>query len=237
MSKTSHAVMVAALVVWGALPAAAQSRISPVNNAPVDRHIDVPAVSTLNQPPNQVNGLFADSACGLCPSGQQSIADNFVINSAGGSFRVEQLVTWGGYFPAPGTPNVTDTFTIRILNSAGTLPGSTVLFSVTGIPASTRVATGVVLFGVQEFMFTFNLAAPPTLPNGTYWIEIFNSTAANAGEDFFWETGNLDATHGVLNGAFATATPGATWSVNPGESAIQINGTDQPVELQGFSVE
>jgi hypothetical protein len=193
-------------------------------------------VSTLNQAPNGVNGFFADSACSLCGTGQQSIADNFVINAPGGSFRVEQLVTWGGYFPAPGTPNTTDSFSILIHNNTANLPGA-VVFSVLGIPASSRVMTGIILFGVNEWMFTWNLAAPPVLPNGTYWIEIFNSTATNPNEDFFWETGNLDPVHGVANGAFATATPGVAWNTNPGESAIQINGTEQPVELQGFSVE
>jgi hypothetical protein len=239
MSMTARgsriAIGAAILASMAALPAGAQDKISRVNNRPVVRHIFVPEVLTLNQPPNQVNGFFADSACSNCATGAQSIADNFIVNATP-AFRVDQIVMWGGYFPG-NVANTTDVFSIFIHSDAGGLPGA-VVFSVTGIQASTRAMTGIVLFGVNEWMFTFNLAAPPTLAPGTYWVEIFNNTTANPGNDFFWETGNLDGTHGIADGAFATAAPGVTWMANPGsDSAVQINGTVVPVELQTFTVE
>src|SRR5690606_6999157 len=36
----------------------------------------------LDQAPNQVNGLFIDVTCGLCGTGQQSIAENFVVTAS-----------------------------------------------------------------------------------------------------------------------------------------------------------
>jgi hypothetical protein len=220
-----------------ALAASQAAKISPTNGAPIVRQYKSPSgTDTLNQAPNGVNGYFSDPNCQLCPTGQQAMADNFVINAGGGSFQLNQITTWGGYFPG-NTPNATDDFDILIHNNAGGLPGATIIFSVTGIPATTRVPTGVVLFGVDEYIYTFDLAAPPTLPNGTYWIEIINNTAPTPGVDYFWETGNLDPTNGILGGAFSTSAPGSAWNPNPDDQATILTGTPVPVELQEFSVE
>jgi hypothetical protein len=219
-----------------ALAAAQATKVSPKDNPPMDRQARVPGGDILlNQQPNAVNGFFNDSDCQLCPTGQQSIADNFVVNSPAGSVTLNQITTWGGYFPG-NTPNATDDFDILIHNNAGGLPGPTIVFSVLNIPATTRATTGVILFGVDEYIFDFILAAPPSLPNGTYWLEIFNNTAPTPGVDFFWETGNLDGTNGVLNAAFAQQTPGTAWLSNPGENAVVLTGVI-PVTLQDFSIQ
>ncbi len=213
------------------------AKISPKNAAPIVRQFKVPGGTTLiNQAPNGVNGYFADPDCQLCGTGQQSMADNFVVNAPGGSFQLNQIVVWGGYFPG-NTPNATDDIDILIHNNAGGLPGPTVLFSLSGIQATSRVATGVVLFGVDEYIYTFDLAAPPTLPNGTYFIEIFNNTAPTPGVDWFWETGNLDPVNGIASAAFAFETPGVLWNANPDDQSMVLSGTPVPVELQSFSIE
>ena len=60
---------------------------------------------------------------------------------------------------------------------------------------------------------------------GTYWIEIYNNSVESA--NFFWETGNLDPTNGIAGSAWATATPGVTWTLDPAtELSIQISGDD-----------
>lgn len=228
--------IVASMAAGDAFAAAQAAKISPVNGKRVKRTAKVPGGDVLlDQQPNGVNGYFNDSDCQLCPSGQQSIADNFVIASPTGNATLNTITTWGGYFPG-NTPNATDSFSIFIKNNVGGLPGPTVLFSVTNIPATNRAMTGIILFGVDEWIFDFTLAAPPTLPNGTYWLEIFNTTAPTPGVDFFWETGNTDPTHGIPAGAFSQSTPGATWFSNPDDQSVVLTGTI-PVTLQEFSVQ
>ncbi len=75
-------------------------------------------LSFLNQAPNQVNGLFADSS--LCDlwSFQQSVAENFNVVAAGPTYGITEIKLWGGYFPE-NIPNTTDDFTILIHSDAG----------------------------------------------------------------------------------------------------------------------
>lgn len=238
--KASKALLLGlAAVAWmtasDALAAQKAAKISPRDNPPIVRQVRVPGGDVLlDQQPNAINGFFNDSDCQLCPTGQQSMADDFIVSVP--SVQLNQIVMWGGYFPG-NVPNAIDDFDILIHNNSGGLPGPTILFSVSGIQATSRVATGVVLFGVDEYMFTFDLAAPPTLPTGTYWLEIFNNTAPNPGNDMFWETGNLDPTNGTTDAAFAQQTPGTSWLTNPGlEQSAVLTGTI-PVTLQEFSIE
>jgi len=185
----------------------------------------------LNQAPNQVNGLFADSS--FNGALQQSIAENFIVTTAGPAYGITQIVMWGGYFPE-NIPNATDDFTIRIHTDAGGSPGP-VIYARYNLQATTRATTGVMLFGVNEYIFTFNLATPCMIAStGTYWIEIYNNSTSSSA--FFWETGNHDATNGIMGSAWTTTTPGVTWNLDPATNlSIQINGdTNVPVELASF---
>ncbi|KAB2962009.1 MAG: hypothetical protein F9K16_10260 [Thermoanaerobaculia bacterium] len=176
----------------------------------------------LNQAPNQVNGLFADSTCERCGTGQQSIAENFTLAAPA---TIGQITFWGGYFNTD-TPLATDVLRVLVHADASGLPGA-VVYDESNV-ASTRVQTGVILFGVHEWEFTLTLAAPVNLTPGTYWVEIFNNTAGNP-DDFFWETGNLDPTHGLAGSGWTTATPGVAWNFDGAtDMAIQIDGPASP---------
>ncbi|HLG33190.1 MAG TPA: T9SS type A sorting domain-containing protein [Ignavibacteriaceae bacterium] len=185
----------------------------------------------LDQVPNGVNGFFADSS--FNGTNQQSIADNFAVAVAGPTYGITEIVFWGGYFPE-NIPNPTDDFTIILHSDAGGSPGP-VIYARYDLQGS-RATTGVVLFGVDEYVFTFDFSASPMIiaSTGTYWIEIYNNSTASSA--FFWETGNLDVTHGVAGNNFAVETPGVTWLGNTGnDQAIQINGDNAvPVELVSF---
>jgi uncharacterized repeat protein (TIGR01451 family) len=185
------------------------------NVTPQDRGLTL----LLDQAPNQTNGLFADADCGLCGTGQQSIADNFILTD---TYTIEEIIIWSGYFPGNSQP--VDDIDVIFHANAGTLPGAAVSTE-TNVPA-TRVQTGVILFGVNEWMTTLTLANPVELTAGTWWVEIFNNTAGNA-DNYFWEVGNLDPVHGILNDSFAFQTPGVTWNTgNPlADNAIQIYGS------------
>jgi hypothetical protein len=172
--------------------------------------------------------------CEGCASGQQSIADNFIVPIEG--FVAETITFWGGYFPL-NVPLPVDDIDVIFHSDAGGFPGA-VLCTYTGVVPTSRIDTGVDLFGVDEFIFVLDFD-PCVLPGGsTVWVELFNNTGAD-GQSFFWETGDLDPVNGVLNNAFAQQTPGAAWLAgNPiSEVAFQVGGVLVPVELQTISVE
>jgi hypothetical protein len=183
-------------------------------------------VTFLDQAPNQVNGLFADSDCELCPTLQQTIADNFTANVTNGTTCITELVIWGGYYPED-IPNATDDFTFIFHENNAGQPGA-VITSFSGVQAASRVQTGVVIFGTHEYMFTFDFSATPiTLPQGsaTYWLELYNNSVESG--NFYWETGNLDGTHGVLGSAWYTTTPGTAWNLDGAtDLSVIINGDD-----------
>ena len=178
----------------------------------------------LDQVPNQVNGIFVDAGCDIC-AGAQTLADNFALEA---TTTLEQIVMWSGYF-STDTPIDPDHIRVLIHQDAAGLPG-TVVFDESDV-AYTRVQTGVILFGVHEWMHTLTLSPFATLPPGNYWLEIFNDTGFGT-DDFFWETGNVDTMgRGLFDAAWAVEAPGVNWIFPNGyEQALQIIGTIAPVE-------
>ncbi|MEZ5313619.1 MAG: hypothetical protein R2862_08200 [Thermoanaerobaculia bacterium] len=163
----------------------------------------------LVQAPNQSNGLFSDANCAACGTGQQSIAEDFVLAA---DATIGQIVMWGGYFPGNQIPNPADSFTVIFHSDSASLPGGSVA-SETLVPTS-AVTTGVTLFGVSELEIVFDIT-PVALTAGTYWVEIFTNSTGTT-DQFFWEVGNLDGTNGRLNNAFSFSAPGAAWNTgNP----------------------
>jgi hypothetical protein len=99
--------------------------------------------------------------------------------------------------------------------------------TLTGVQATTRTQTGIILFGTHEYMFTFDLSATPIMvpTAGTYWLELFNNSVESG--NFYWETGTLDATNGILGSAWYTTTPGTSWNLDGAtDLSLQINGDD-----------
>ena len=181
----------------------------------------------LDQEPNQLNGLFADETCAQCPTGQQTIADNF--NYTGNFNGITEIVIWGGYFPED-IPNLTDQFTLILHADDGGQPGA-VIETFTNLQATSRVQTGIVLFGTHEYMFTFDFNDPIYLPGpATYWIELFNNSTESG--SFYWETGYLDTTNGIEGCAADSYIPATSWSPDPSDMSILIGNVDRiPVEL------
>jgi uncharacterized repeat protein (TIGR01451 family) len=192
---------------------------SNVSGNPVTPAGSIMADILLDQPPNQSNGIFADASCDLC-GGAQVLAENFVLGS---SVNVGQIVFWTGYFPTD-TPIDPDEITVIFHEDAGGLPGAA-LYTESNI-AYDRVQTGVILFGVQEWMHTLTLATPVALGPGTYWVEIYNDTGFGT-DDMFWEVGDLDPANGIAGQAFAFEAPGSSWFYDPeADMAIQLIGAE-----------
>ncbi len=179
----------------------------------------------LDQAPNQLNGIFSDCLCVACASGAQVLADNFVVTAASPTFGITEIVMWGGYYPE-NIPNTTDDFTITIFEDAAGAPG-TVFYTASGLVPTTRATTGIILFGVDEYICTFDYSASPIMipTNGTYHIQISNNSVESG--SFFWEVGDLDAVNGIIGQSWAPECFPVTWNYDSAtDMAIQINGDD-----------
>jgi len=174
------------------------------------------ASTLLDQIPNQDNGLFSDAGCDNCSTGAQAIAENFTLSEGK---AIGQIVFWTGYY-STDTPIDPDNLTVIFHSDDAGLPGANIYVE-TNVDYE-RVQTGVVLFGVHEWMHTLTLASPVILAPGNYWIEIYNNTGTGT-DDFFWETGDLDPVNGLTGSVWAATVPGSGWNYDGAtELSIQL---------------
>ena len=90
------------------------------------------------------------------------------------------------------------------------------------LAATTKTATGVVLFGVSEYEYTIDLDPNLVLATGSYFVEIYNDTTA-VSDAWFWEAGNLDICAGIVGQAWTTTLPEEPWNYDPGtDMALDI---------------
>ena len=168
-----------------------------------------PVLGCISQPPSAENGYFADYDY------PQWMADNFMLGSA---TDIYGFSFYGGYFSSD-TPMDVDDFTLYIRSDAGGVPGASV-FELHNIPATTRAQTGVILFGVHEWVYQICFGAFNLGP-GTYWVEINNATFGNP-DVWFWETGTLDPINGIEGSAWNTASDAGPWNTQPGNLAFTL---------------
>ncbi len=176
-------------------------------------------VRCFDQPPNQLSAAASDVDCGdpfFCPTGIEVLAEQVVLAAAE---SIDALRFWGGYFPddAGGGDPPADDFTVKIRENAGVLPGAVIRKVHIG-PATSRVETGVILSGgtadFREFEYVIDLEPNQDLEPGIYWVEIYNDTSAGPpGDDWFWETGDLDAAAGLAGIASSVDLPNSAGKV------------------------
>jgi hypothetical protein len=167
------------------------------------------------QSPNQSNGIFSDIDCDFCSGDIQILAEQFIIWE---ETTVVGVNCWGGYYPSD-VPTDEDAFTLIFRNNAGGLPGAEI--AKFGPLAGSRSQTGVVLFGVHEYLHEVTVSQAFT--PGTYWIELYNDTTGST-ESWFWEAGNLNTGEGVAGQAY-------TFNEYPLESWSFDSSTDMAYEL------
>jgi hypothetical protein len=143
-------------------------------------------------------------------------ADQFVLTSGA---TIGEIRMWGGYFPGNDPGPGDDMTVIFHADGGGGVPGA-VISSETGVPTS-RITTGVVLYGVDEYLLSLSLQDHISLNAGTYWVQIYNNTAGTA-DSFFWETGTLDTVNGLPGLAYATTLPPVPWYVVAGDLAFEL---------------
>ncbi len=157
----------------------------------------------ISQLPNQVNGIFSDVDCNSCGTGIQVLAEQFILTE---ETTIGSMRAWVGFYPGDSDP--ADDMTVIFRADDGGVPGAA-MSTQTGVP-TTRVQTGVVLFGVHEWDATLTLA-PVTLGAGVWWVEMYGNTAGN-GDTMFWEVGDLDTVNGIIGQAWTTTVPEEPWN-------------------------
>ncbi len=160
----------------------------------------------LNQPPDQLGYNGAD------PAIPETLAENFILTSPA---VITQIRIWGVYI---GT-NPIDNFSVIFHSDAAGRPG-TAISTENNVPVS-RNTTGLLVFGLTEYVYTLTLSSPVSLTPGTYWVEIYNSPGPDA--TFFWESGTLDGVNGISGSAGSHTVPAGTWYSDSGDLAIIIN--------------
>ncbi|MFN7973831.1 MAG: Ig domain-containing protein [Acidobacteriota bacterium] len=176
----------------------------------------------LYQPPNGVNAYTSDAECDNCGFQGQSIAENFVVSTGGAGYTASAVTVWG-IFAFGNLPTSADSFTVIFHQDAGGVPGANVCSF--GPLAGTRTATGNTVVGFDEYQHVINLPGGCTLPDGTYWVEVFNDTSVDPlnADDWYWETGTQDPVHGLQFFAYDFQTPGASWNnSNPTDDALAV---------------
>jgi hypothetical protein len=170
----------------------------------------------LDQEPNASNGYFSEQNCALC--GQPQVLAEDVTLAV--PIEICDLNLTGGYFPT-NNPGTGDAFTVRIMGDAGGIPDTgNVIYN---LPVtSTRVMTGNVLFGVDEWYHTITLSGTVVLPAGKLWMEVYNNTTSTP-DDWFWEVGDL-AAGGSAGSGFAFEAPGVNWNLQGVDLATRLCG-------------
>lgn len=174
---------------------------------------DASAITLLDQQPDQVTGLFADSTGATAPA--QRVADDFTLSDTS---TIESISFWGGYYP--NELSTTDNFTIQIFSDDAANPGG--LLMETTFSTLDRAMTGNVLFGVSEYeydgMLTDSFVA---MAGTTYWLSLTNDTGGVAtGDSWFWESSSDGG-----NEARWSGDEGATWNLQPNGLSFVLNGT------------
>jgi PEP-CTERM motif len=146
------------------------------------------------------NGFISDTD--FPPAGQFS-ADDFTL-TAGANVITD--VHWTGLYAFSNTPTQPDNFTIQFFANAAGAPAVTPFLSLSvGNPG--RTDTGVnTSFGADIFAYSVNVAPITLAPNTTFWLSIFNNTAADTNDDWFW--GMQDA----VGNSFTRTDPALAWS-------------------------
>jgi hypothetical protein len=146
------------------------------------------------------------------------VADDFSLASGA---NVITGVHWTGlYFPS-NTPTQPDNFTIQLFADVAGSPAVAPFLSLNiGDPG--RIDTGLDLTGSDLFAYSASVAPIVLAPNTVFWLSIFNSTAADSDDNWFW------AMQDALGNSFARENPNDPWALQ-----VPPVGNRQDFQLTG----
>jgi hypothetical protein len=163
------------------------------------------------------------------------VAEDFVLAEAQ---TITAFTLWGAYLPT-NTPVASDSFTLKIYEDAGGLPGAMLYWG--GVTA-VRTETGQSIDVFDEYKYELTLDSPQFLVAGTYFVEILNNTVGST-ESFLWEYGGIDAQFGLDGAVFAAmARSGRNWVRQPGmnmafEVVVAVGCPCGDIDLSGGNVD
>ena len=225
-------VAAAALSVVALAAAVDPHRVPAQPQPPMVGQVETGAATWLTQPPDQLFTLVSDAGCDICGGSAQVLADNFAMSSGGIGVDISQAIVWGGYYLGTWPPAAN--FEVVFHTDSAGMPGD-VVCQASVLPTS-DVLTGVTVGGVSEHQVTLDFPGC-TLADGTYFVEIYTDTGFGT-DDWFWESGEADAVHGIPGHAYAFQAPGASWSYSPSpDMAVTLNGDPVSVVLQSCDIE
>ena len=131
------------------------------------------------------------------------VADDFSL--APGA-NVITGVQWTGLYFQANTPTQADNFTLEFFADVG---GSPVVTPFLSLPVGNvgRTDTGVDITGSDLFAYTANVAPIALAPNTVFWLSIFNDTAADTDDHWYW------AMQDVLGNSHARGNSADPWVV------------------------
>lgn len=177
------------------------------------------AAVIFNNGPLGLNGFISDTD--FPPTGEVS-ADDFTL--APGANAITDI-HWNGFYAFNNTPLATDNFTIQLFANVGGAPATTPLLTVAIGNSAVRTDTGVNTSSGNFDIFAYSVdVAPITLaPNTAFWISIFNNTAADSNDNWFWSM--QDA---VGNSYFRTDLVAGAWTQINNRHSFELTGTVVP---------
>ena len=159
-------------------------------------------------------------------------ADNFVLQPGASTITD---VHWTGDYAFSNTPGPTDNFTIQIFADSAGLPAVSP-FAAFGVGnAVNRTDTGIDMpggGGTHFDLFSYSATISPLILTAgtTYWMSIFNNTASDTDDDWFWGFNQSVGSLAQRN------NQASAWSGNSGTLDFQltndaISGAPEPASL------
>lgn len=215
----------------------------PVQGPPTVPPSPAGAVALLSQPVDHVNFKDAFSDLTMMSWGTQIIADDFVVSAPGGAL-VTAVRFWGGLYKDVYVGP--DHFSVEFYGlDANGLPGNYLGGAIDVQPQT--LLTGWVsptFTPVKEIRYTLPLSPPVALPQGTFWVAVYNNTPTTA-DTWTWFGATIDEQAGVPNHAFQSNS-GQWWHGNlppspwpPKEFSLEIRGLelgDLAADVAGLSL-
>ncbi len=132
---------------------------------------------------------------------------------------IRKVRIWGGYQSPNMSPSDHFTVVFHLRDPDSGLPGETISLQTPRRTAAQR--SGFSINGVPEWSIALELSEPMVLPAGSYWVEVYANTPANAAS-FFWSSAKYIWPI-MMPSASAGQAPGVNWTTSgPFHHAIEL---------------
>jgi hypothetical protein len=165
-------------------------------------------------------GTISDVSCPGCASGQQILAEDFVVLDGETVWGVE---IEGGYFPDDLA--TFDIFTVKIYDDAGGAPGAPQYSYSPGSVTVTHTATGDTVVGTTVYRIELRLPSAAVLAPGTYWVTVYNDTTGSTDTFYVRDSlTDLPRATSLHHAGSGTLPPGEVWDGSGAALSLRLLG-------------